>query len=63
MRRFARDGLRREPTARVLAKWGELLVTAYRVAGTDAQRRGWCRDLGRRVGRVVGSVCERTLYL
>jgi glycosyltransferase involved in cell wall biosynthesis len=61
--RFRADGLRPEPLARVVAKWAQLVVTAYRLAGSDSARRTWCREAGRRCGRVVGSIRERAVYL
>jgi GT2 family glycosyltransferase len=61
--RFRADGMRPEPLTRVLAKWAQLVVTSYRLAGADAARRAWCREAGRRVGRVWGSIRERTAYL
>ena len=61
--RFRADGLRPEPMSRVAAKWALLLVTSYRLLGAEPGRRAWCREAGRRCGRLVGSVRERTLYL
>lgn len=63
MQRFGPDGLHRDRSVRVLAAWGRLALTCYRVAGNDSARRTWCRDLGRRMGRIVGSIRTRTLYL
>lgn len=63
MKKFASAGLRRESAARVLAGWARLLLTAYRLAGPDDARRLWCRDFGRRVGRIVGSIRTRTVFL
>jgi GT2 family glycosyltransferase len=61
--RFRAEGLRPEPLPRVVAKWAQLVITCYRLAGADAARRAWCREAGRRCGRVVGSIRERALYL
>ncbi len=62
-RRFGADGLRSEPARRVVAGWARLVIHGYRLLGPDAARRRWCRDAGRRLGRLVGSVQARTLYL
>jgi hypothetical protein len=41
-----------------------LVATSYRlVLGTADERRAWCREAGRRVGRAVGSFRFRSLYL
>ena len=61
--RFRADGLTAEPLSRVAGKWVLLLITAYRLAGSDRTRRAWCRDAGRRWGRAVGSVREGSRYL
>jgi GT2 family glycosyltransferase len=67
MARFGAAGLRREPTLRVAAKWGSLVVGAPRLLGRgaagSAARRRWCREAGRRAGRVVGSGRAHTPYL
>ncbi|GMU78816.1 MAG: hypothetical protein AMXMBFR46_16100 [Acidimicrobiia bacterium] len=63
MREFGPAGLRREPLTRVLAGWSRIVLRSYRLLGGDDARREWLRDLGRRAGRVVGSVRTRTLYL
>jgi GT2 family glycosyltransferase len=61
--RFRADGLRSEPLSRVAVKWAQLAVTSYRLLGAEPGRRSWCREAGRRCGRLVGSVRERTQYL
>lgn len=61
--RFGPAGMRPEPLRRVIAGWARLLLHCHRLAGPDAARRRWCRDLGRRVGRLVGSIRTGTRYL
>jgi GT2 family glycosyltransferase len=61
--RVRADGLRPEPLPRVAARWAQLLLTAYRLAGSDRGRRAWCREAGRRCGRAVGSMREHAVYL
>jgi GT2 family glycosyltransferase len=67
MARFGVAGLTREPPLRVAGKWAGLVVDApalLRAGSTgDAARRRWCREAGRRAGRVVGSVGAHTVYL
>lgn len=63
MRRFGPDGLHRDRPVRVLAAWGRLALTCYRLAGNHSARRTWSREFGRRVGRLVGSIRSRTLFL
>lgn len=62
LRRFRAAGLRREPLRRVLAGWGRLVLHAGRLAGDDAARSRWCRDAGRRAGRLTGSLRARTWF-
>ena len=61
--RFGPAGLRPEPPRRVAAAWARLVLHSYRLVAGDAPRRRWCRELGRRVGRLVGSLRSRTRYL
>jgi glycosyltransferase involved in cell wall biosynthesis len=61
--RFGPTGLRPEPSRRVAAAWVRLVLHSYRLVAGDAPRRRWCRELGRRVGRAVGSLRCRTRYL
>jgi glycosyltransferase involved in cell wall biosynthesis len=62
--RFRADGMERQRVARVLARYVALAVTSYRYFSDDtATRTAWCRELGRRVGRIRGSIRTRTLYL
>lgn len=63
MKRFGSAGLSREPWTRVAAAWGRLALHCYRLVGPAAGRRSWCRDLGLRSSRVVGSIRARALYL
>lgn len=63
LERFRDAGLRPEPTRRVLAGWARLVIHGYRLVGGDAARRRWCRDAGRRAGRLVGSVRTGARYL
>ena len=65
--RFGVAGLTREPARRVAGKWAGLVAASPSLlragrAGEDARRR-WCREAGRRAGRVVGSVGAHTVYL
>jgi glycosyltransferase involved in cell wall biosynthesis len=63
-RKFRGRALPRQPVPRALARWLLLAATSYRlVLGRAAARRAWCVEAGRRVGRVIGSVRSRTLYL
>ena len=62
--KFRARAMTRQPLHRALARWFILLATAYRlVAGSQDQRRAWCAEAGRRIGRLVGSVRFRSLYL
>lgn len=62
-RRYAAAGLPRDPPRRVLAAWARLVLHAYHLGGGGPARRRWCRDAGRRAGRLTGSVRARTRYL
>jgi GT2 family glycosyltransferase len=63
-RKFRARALPRQPVPRALARWLVLAATSYRlIIGRPASRRVWCMEAGRRVGRVIGSVRFRTLYL
>jgi glycosyltransferase involved in cell wall biosynthesis len=55
-------GLRGEPFWKVGARWVVLVLTSYRLLGRTPPRRLWARDAGRRVGRLIGSVRQRTWY-
>jgi glycosyltransferase involved in cell wall biosynthesis len=62
--KFRAHAMSRQPIHRALARWLVLLATSYRlVAGSAHERRKWCAEAGRRVGRAVGSVRFRSLYL
>jgi GT2 family glycosyltransferase len=67
MARFGVAGLEREPARRVAAKWVGLVLDAPALVRSgpagDRVRRRWCREAGRRAGRVLGSVDAHTLYL
>ena len=62
-RRFGPSGLRRDPPTRVLAAWARLVLHGYRLLQGGTARRHWCRDAGRRAGRLTGSLRTRTWYL
>ena len=55
-------GLRSERLWKVSARWVVLVLTSYRLLGRTPARRLWARDAGRRVGRLIGSVRQRTWY-
>jgi glycosyltransferase involved in cell wall biosynthesis len=61
--RFAPEGLRADPPRRVMGHWARTLFTVVDLARPDAAQRAWCREAGKRAGRIVGSVRQRTLYL
>lgn len=62
--KFRVHALARQPLHRALGRWVVLVTTSYRLLiGTSEQRRAWCAEAGRRVGRAVGSVRFRSLYL
>jgi GT2 family glycosyltransferase len=62
--RFRRQGLPRPRLAGAAAQWARLLFTCHHAFGGDAdQRRAWYGEAGRRVGRIIGSVRFRVLYL
>lgn len=62
--RFRQHGMERQRIGRVLARYVTLVLTSYRYfSDDDASRTAWCRELGRRVGRLRGSIRTRTRYL
>ena len=56
-------GMPRPGPRAVVGSWLSLTVGAPRWLTSPYRRRQWVRSLARRVGRVVGSVRWRTLYL
>ncbi len=62
-RSFASQGMPRSGIVDGLRSWGHLLVRAPRYVRTPAGRAQWVRSVSRRVGRIVGSVVYRNLYL
>jgi glycosyltransferase involved in cell wall biosynthesis len=62
--KFRRRAMSRQPVHRALARWLILVATSYRlVTGASEPRRRWCAEAGRRVGRAIGSIRFRSLYL
>ncbi len=62
--KFRGHALARQPVPRALARWLLLAATSYRLlVGSAEARHAWCVEAGRRVGRAIGSVRFRTLYL
>ena len=62
--KFRGHGFRRQPLLRAAGRWGLLALTSYRLAvGPRWRRVKWCRDVGRRVGRLQGSIKARALFL
>jgi glycosyltransferase involved in cell wall biosynthesis len=62
--KFRADGMPRPRLSRVIARYLVLLLTSYRLfARDDDLRTAWCREVGRRIGRIRGSLRARTLYL
>jgi glycosyltransferase involved in cell wall biosynthesis len=62
--KFRRRAMARQPVHRALARWLILLATSYRlVLGGNESRRRWCAEAGRRIGRAIGSIRFRSLYL
>lgn len=62
LRRFRASGMRPDRTARVLAAWVGLLLDVPRLLTGGEARRRWCREAGRRTGRLAGSVRFRAWY-
>jgi GT2 family glycosyltransferase len=58
-----RAGMPKQPTIRALSRWAQLAVTAFRLLQGGEPRLTWCREFGRRSGRVVGSVRARVVFL
>jgi glycosyltransferase involved in cell wall biosynthesis len=56
-------GLPADPPWKAVAKWLLLLATSYRLLRNTPARRVWCRDAGRRAGRLAGSLHDRVLFL
>ena len=62
--RFAASGMPHQAPYRALARWAVLVLTSYRLAtGPGDRRERWLQEAGRRVGRVIGSIRYRTLFL
>jgi len=63
-RRFAAAGMPRQRVHRSLARYAILIATSYRlVLGSPSARERWMQEAGRRVGRLIGSVRSRTVFL
>ena len=62
-RDFRRHGMPPSGPGRSVRSWGHLLLLAPWYWCDHLQRRQWVRSTARRVGRIVGSVRYRTLYL
>jgi glycosyltransferase involved in cell wall biosynthesis len=62
-RRFRGAGMPASGWGRGLRSWTHLVVQAPRYGRTAPGRAQWVRSVARRVGRVVGSIEQRTLYL
>jgi glycosyltransferase involved in cell wall biosynthesis len=62
--RFRRHGQPRQRVTGAVGRWLRLIGTCYQLCiGNEEQRRAWCREAGRRVGRLIGSIRFRALYL
>jgi glycosyltransferase involved in cell wall biosynthesis len=62
-RQFASQGLPRRPWPTVRRSWGYTLRSTLSPFSPVEQRRAALRSLAYEVGRVIGSIEERTLYL
>jgi hypothetical protein len=62
-RDYRRLGMPRQPVHRALARWAKLLVTSYQLFGSESERRAWSAEFGKRLGRLIGSVEARSLFL
>jgi glycosyltransferase involved in cell wall biosynthesis len=62
-RRFRDAGMPPSGWGRALRSWAHLVVWAPRYWRTAPGRAQWVRSVGRRAGRILGSVEHRTLYL
>ncbi len=62
--RFREHGLARQRLSRVVARYLVLALTSPHFFSSDEPTRtSWCRELGRRIGRIRGSVRWRSVYL
>jgi glycosyltransferase involved in cell wall biosynthesis len=62
-RNFRSAGMPPGRVAAAVRAWGHLLLLAPWYWWSPGRRRQWVRSTGRRVGRIVGSVRYRTVYL
>jgi GT2 family glycosyltransferase len=60
--RYKERGMPRSSTVGAIKSWVKLIVTSYQLASADS-RRDWLWAAGWRLGRAVGSVEERQVYL
>jgi GT2 family glycosyltransferase len=62
--RYREHGMPRQPIPRALLRWAVLLLTSYRYFASDAAvSEAWCDQIGRRIGRLKGTLRSRTVYL
>lgn len=61
--RYRSKGMPRSSTSIALKAWIMLLVKAPFVWRDPDRRRFWCKGIGARSGRLIGSLKRRTLYL
>ncbi len=55
-------GFHAERSSKVVAKWLLLALTSYRLLIDAPARYTWCRDAGRRAGRLVESLRQRVAF-
>jgi glycosyltransferase involved in cell wall biosynthesis len=61
--RYRSAGMARQPVVKSVARWAVLLASCYRLFGSADDRLAYCDDVGKRFGRLVGSVRARSLFL
>jgi glycosyltransferase involved in cell wall biosynthesis len=61
-RRYRDQGMPRSGAREIAHEWAFLFARSYRL-GDPAFRRFWCVVAGRRLGRIIGSIEQRVLYL
>jgi GT2 family glycosyltransferase len=61
-KRYRSRGLGRIPPRESLRRWKQMVLD-FRALNTRAGRARWVADLGNRIGRIEGSVANRTLML